>query len=457
MVTLITAALFLLIGLAVVGRDDDLPFERACYAAAAAIAMWLASTWVLLLAHALTRQWLLLRLVVLVIICAGLVWRGRHSLGALARTKMSGALAMAWALIAIWCAFVLWRGAIVPPVSHDALSYHLPKATLIAHAGGYAHLSSLIPEVRTLPVNYEILLAEVIVWTGSDALTEWVSALFYLFFIVAAVALAETWWGRSRFASAVVALCVGSMPVLLLGSGAHKNDVMVASLMVAGLVAAGRWISKGDRRALVLLIVSFAAATGTKPQAAVLAASIAPFVAWKLIGELRRGMSWITLAGLGVLSMIAFLLLGGVVYVSNIRYEHSLVNAKDYDQTTMKIVPYGDWKNLYQGPYVLIAAPFAPTPASLPVPWESRPWFWRADEIYFSHLGIPFSIAAVLLPIALFWRRNRLALPATMAALITFLIMLPVGFEPHGMYAISLPRYVLFIVPVILGWTLYPF
>jgi hypothetical protein len=32
--------------------------------------------------------------------------------------------------------------------------------------------------------------------------------------------------------------------------------------------------------------------------------------------------------------------------------------------------------------------------------------------------------------------------------------MLPVNFEPHGLYAISLPRYALFIVPIVFGWTI---
>jgi hypothetical protein len=93
----------------------------------------------------------------------------------------------------------------------------------------------------------------------------------------------------------------------------------------------------------------------------------------------------------------------------------------------------------------------------LPVPWESRPWFWRRYELFFSHLGVPFAIAAVLTPVAIFFLRRRAAMEAflvTAAALLAFAVMLPVRFYPHGLYAISLPRYALFIVPFVFAWTI---
>jgi hypothetical protein len=39
---------------------------------------------------------------------------------------------------------------------------------------------------------------------------------------------------------------------------------------------------------------------------------------------------------------------------------------------------------------------------------------------------------------------------------IAFAIMLPVNFQPHGMFSISLPRYALFVVPIVFGWTIAP-
>jgi len=51
-------------------------------------------------------------------------------------------------------------------------------------------------------------------------------------------------------------------------------------------------------------------------------------------------------------------------------------------------------------------------------------------------------------------RYERLAITAAFVA--AFALMLPVGFKPHGLYTISLPRYALFILPVVFAWTLTP-
>jgi hypothetical protein len=44
----------------------------------------------------------------------------------------------------------------------------------------------------------------------------------------------------------------------------------------------------------------------------------------------------------------------------------------------------------------------------------------------------------------------------TFAAIAAFILMLPVLFRPHGFFLISLPRYALFIVPIVFGWTVAP-
>ena len=446
MMALFTAALFLLVGLGVAARERDEPFERLTYGAVGGGALWLGSTWILALTHNLTRPALIARFVVLLIVSVVVL-----------RVRKPAFPRLHWALvpIALWVAFILWRGALIPPVSHDALAYHLPKATLLVRSAGYDYFPFLIPAVRTLPINYELLLAEEMIWAGSDQLTEWVSVPFFLFFVIASAALSERWWKSWRAAVAVAVFSAG-VPVLLLHSGAHKNDTMVASFMVAALVAAGRWVGETDWRALIVSIVAFACAIGTKPQAGMLAVVIAPFVLWPLFRDLRRG------ALVVVLSVAAFLGLGGTVYVVNYAHEGSILDSKEQDQRTGELLPYGDWSTLWQGPYVLLAAPFSPDRYSLRVPWEDKPWFWRRYEIYFSDLGIVWALSAALAPFAILWTR-RLAPEGsfargaiTLSALVTFAIMLPVGFKPHGLYTISLPRYALFIVPVIFGWTIAP-
>ena len=164
------------------------------------------------------------------------------------------------------------------------------------------------------------------------------------------------------------------------------------------------------------------------------------------------------LAIASLFAVVAFLLLGGVVYVSNFVHGRGVIGVDKQIQRET-VIAYGDWPNLWQGPYVLVAGPFAPNARELPVPWAERPWFWRRYELFFSHLGIPFALCAMAMPLAMFALRKkapREAIVITAAALAAFAIMLPVNFQPHGMFSISLPRYALFIVPIVFGWTIAP-
>jgi hypothetical protein len=410
-------------------------YERATYAGAIAIVLWLASLWLLALLHWMTPVALLARGAVVLVIGSVLMFRRGRS-PAIAWRECAP-----WLVVLPWAAFVLWRGALIPPVNHDALAYHLPKAVLFARAAGFERLPYLDARIANIPANYEMLLAEALVVGGSDDLTEWFSLLFYVLFAIGTGALAERWWKRH---ATVVAILAGSVPVALLHAGTHKNDLMTAFLIVAGMVACSRFLSTGEQRSLLLTVAAFAAAVGTKPQAGIVALCLAPFILWR-----ARMRQVIVAAALGV---VMFLLLGGAVYASSLFSARTLIA----DEQGGQLVQYGDWANLWQAPYVLLAGPFSPSALELTVPWSERAWFWRRYEVFFSHLGIPFALGAIAAPFAVWALRKRVTSEMRMisaAGLLAFVAMLPVVFQPHGMYAISLPRYALFLVPIVLGWT----
>lgn len=441
-------------------RDrESAPLERLTWALCIAFGVWLGTLWIFALLHLLTPAVLLTRTAI--VGCAAVVMRGRR--GAAARDfSLSGPAIGVLVLIVAWCAFILWRGAIIPPLSHDALSYHLPKAVFYAREGGFHVIDALDARARNLPVNYELLLSELVAIDGSDRYTEWLSTIFYAGLIVTAGALAQRWWPRRGYAVAMVCLLTAGVPVVLLHSGAHKNDIMTAFFIVAGLVTAGRWLTTRERFALLLSIASLAIAVGTKPHAAVAALALVPFLAWRWWPMPNR---WRELAIAVVFACAAFLLLGGAAYINMkqaVPPAAQSVPAKVFEVKGPALpIAYGDWSNLWQGPYVLLAAPFSRLPTALRVPWEEEPWFWRRYEIYISHAGVPFALCALALPIVLLrFRREegpsfeRVAVLTACA--ITTVIMLPVVFSPHGFYAISLPRYVAFLYPVIFAWVVPP-
>lgn len=447
MLIVLTALAFLFLGRELALRlwRDDIPgiYEFITYATTIGVCVWLATLWVIALLHVMYEPVLLAR----TFVALGLAFW-------LALTRSFAPPSPAWReralllFVVVWVLFALWRGWLLPPVSHDALAYHLPKAVFWARAGGYQWLSLLDARIRNIPANYEMLLSETIVLQHRDTITEWISIIFYARFAIACGAIAERWW---KSHATTVALFAAGIPVALLHSAAHKNDLMTAFFIVAALVAAGRFITTRETRALVLCVIAFAAAVGTKPQAAAVAVCVAPALVWRTKPKV--------LVRAAIVGVFAFLLLGGAVYVSNFINERALIGV-DNSIKHETVIAYGDWANLWQGPYVLLAAPFETKPNELHVPWESRPWFWRRYELFFSHLGVPFALCAIATPIAMILLRRRATTEAwliTAAALIAFVIMLPVNFQPHGMFAISLPRYALFVVPIVFAWTVTTF
>ena len=466
MLIALTALVFLLLGREIALRlgdtlDEITPIERVCYASVIGLAGWLATLWAAALLHVMTREVLLARTAVAAAATALLWWRRRtpihlsRELHIAPRTLLI--LAVGLLPIILWSGFMLWRGMVLPPDSYDALAYHLPKAVLYARAHGYAYFSFLDPRLRNIPANYELLLSETMILQRTDQLTEWVSTLFYVLFVVAGAALTQRWWRGPWISTLASATFLAGVPVALLHSSADKNDLMVAYLMVAGMAAAGRFIASRHFAALIIAVLSFAMATGTKPQAGILAFCLAPLLFWRLVRpHVEKGR----IVAIAVIAIAAFLFLGGAVYLSNVRAEGLLMGRGR--EGGGSVVMYGDWVNVWQAPYVLLAAPFSRSADTLSVPWSHEPWFWRRYEIFFAHLGVPFALCALAMPVCVARLARRTAgslaerIAITSAALAAFAIMLPVRFIPHGMYAISLPRYALFIVPVVFGWTIAP-
>ena len=231
-------------------------------------------------------------------------------------------------------------------------------------------------------------------------------------------------------------ICVAGMPILILHSGTHKNDILTGLFMVLALLWGGRYLGTGDYPALLLLACSVVLAAGTKPQGGILGAVLLPLVVMRAVRDLRSGrLRARAAAGAAAAGVAAVLLLGGYTYIDNYLPARQVVPPGEASRVVPVTQGYGDWANLWQAPYVLLAAPFSPSPFSLPVPFT------------LAALAAPFAVKA--------WRGEEARERVTMfaAALVTFVIMLPVVFVPHGMYPISLPRYVFFFAPAVFAWT----
>lgn len=437
--------------------------ERLLYASLTGIALWLATAWLIAFLGVLNRPVIIGRTLAFLAVAIALRVRA-GGFKELASRQFDSRKVLMFGLpllpLFLWCIFMLWRSVIVPPLSHDALSYHLPKAALWIQAGGWDRLEEVSFVIGPRPSNYEMLIADAILLDGGDVYTEWLGTIFYLVFILASVAMAQRWWGDDAMMSATVALLTAAVPVAMLQSGAHKNDVMASYFMVAAAVAAGRWISSADFGGLALAIVALVAAAGTKQHGAVLAVFLAPLLLARMF---RAQWNWRRLAAISVIAILSVALLGaGVHYLRafvRVASDATAVASSAPDQSRGS--SYGDWANLWIGPWALLAGPFS-FAGSIAVPGHGR-WYWRRYEIYFSHLGVQFVAAALLLiPAMLRYRkqgseevqRERWAI--TSAVFAAFVAILPFRVVPIGIHVMNLPRFVLFIVPVMLAWTVAP-
>jgi hypothetical protein len=453
-------------------REGAGPLELAATTGVFATAIAIALSWALALPRLLTRTGLGLEAAAVLACVVTSWWKRsrpapsasdtpapaaprRERAGAPSPLAIAAAVALAAAVV-----FFLWRGEVVFSPCPDAAAYHLPKAAMLAQARGYETFDG--PDVRVTgwPCDYEILLADVILLDGGDARTSWVSTAFFALFLLSIASIAERWWGRGRHAAIAVVLA-GSMPIVLLHAGIHKNDLLIATLFLTSIAFGARWAAAGGGAPLVVALVSVAIALGTKGSAFFLVAALGPLAAWGCARRWRdatRPRATIALRwSLG--GMLLFLALGGVVYLRNTLETGSPLGVYPGVQSA-----YGDWGNVARFTYLAFARPFSRSPDDIWVPWRHAYWHWGRYDLNFSEWGLPSSLLLFLLPLGVLRYARRAPdcsarfserVAASLTVLIAFLLILPIHIVPLGFFAAFI-RYTLFLPPLISLWTIVP-
>lgn len=429
-------------------------WERTASIGVLAFAIPIAISWLLSWLHLLDRTPLLVVSIVLAIPSLLVLYRRRGVLSAKTEIRNPALLGYLVPLL-LWIVFALWRGAVVPVLSHDALSYHLPKAVMLAQAHEFRYFDAPDPRISTSPANYELLLADMLLLAQNDALTEWLTTASFLVLLLLAAALVERWWNDARAAVATI-LLTAAVPVIFLHIGAHKNDLLSNVFYLGAILWGGRFLATRERAPLALALIALAAAGGTKLQGAFVAFALLAVFAWTFVRDRFR----LTRTHLLIIALsipIALLLLGGWAYVANLTHtgQAALPASSSSD------AGYGDWNNLWQVPVLMLIRPFDSSTGDVYVPWRHERWFWPRWEIYFSDYGALLSVLVLLLPFAVMRYRTMLdarqreRFLTSLAALLAFALMLPIRIRPLGFFS-GFPRYFCFIAIFVLAWTVAP-
>jgi dolichyl-phosphate-mannose-protein mannosyltransferase len=220
--------------------------------------------------NAVTRGALLAGLVAFLVGAAGAWLLGGAERMRRPRLNLRGAFSRHGPLLLLAVSVALGLGYVIalilgtPPNGWDPMNYHLARAAFWLQSGGVGYIGAAYDErLNFNPPNGEIAFAFGFDVTRDETLVGFVQFFAALACTVAVYALARR-FGLSRAEGAFGSLLFVSLPIVVLQSSGAKNDVIVASFLLAGTV-----FVLGDRhRELALAGLAAALAVGTKFTAA---------------------------------------------------------------------------------------------------------------------------------------------------------------------------------------------
>ncbi len=385
---------------------------------------------------------------------------------AIARSADMGPLS--WVLVvspvALWLAFAAWRGSLTPILSHDALSYHLPRAADIARTGTWRYLPVEDFRLAWFPAAYEMLLADVLVLTGRDQATSLVGIFCYLAGIAIAAALGERRWGTGVLAWFTALVWAGT-PLALLHSVGHKNDTLVCVEITGAAMWGARWAVRGGRFALCLATLSAALAIGAKvtglallPVALVV---LGPFGLWTRLQTALRGPR--AFLGWMVFAATAVTLAGIAPYAAHLLHSHDPPMILQIDDPAAfndnRVPHYGDFTAIPRFLYGVLFEPFSSRDNSVWIPWRHAFWVWPAHELYCSSYGRIVSVFVAFIPFALFasrhmqpepaWKREAALTAGVLGA--ASVLLVAQRYHTDGFFA-GMGRYLLFLPILAVEW-----
>ncbi len=238
-------------------------------------------------------------------------WRGEFHRGELkkrpALTLLAAGIVATFALAAVLV-------IVVPPNNNDSLSTHLSRVGYWLQFGSFSPWPS--PRVLQLiyPVNAQLQMFWLILFTGSDALVgfvQWTSAIAAALGVFGIARLL----GWDKAPAAFAALLYLSYPLVILQSTTTQNDLVTAGLFAPAVYFLMLGFQTKQREALLLSAFSIGLGLGAKQTFYFLlpGLGILALLAWKKAGKegFRLLVFW------GTSSLLAFVLFASYMNIIN--------------------------------------------------------------------------------------------------------------------------------------------
>ena len=205
-----------------------------------------------------------------------------------------GPVVVLLAVVAVAVGYVLALLLGTPPNGWDPLNYHLARAAFWLESNSAGYLENAYDErLNFNPPNGEIAVSFVLGVTRHEV-SAGVVQLSAAFACVAGVFAFARRLALNRLEAAFGALLFFLLPIVLLQASTTKNDLVVASFLVAASV----FVLGESRRELVLASLATALAVGTKFTGAY---GLVVLVALALLGPPRRRFERIAALGVGAI------------------------------------------------------------------------------------------------------------------------------------------------------------
>jgi hypothetical protein len=223
---------------------------------------------------------------------------------------------MLFALLFVWLCWEFYLILFLPPVTWDALTYHLPMIAGWLQRGYVGPYETTTIRQIYSPVNGEILQMFHVLFLGDDVvvqMAQWESVIiaFIGVFVIARYAQLSRSWAL------ISAFSIFTVPLLLLQSHTTQNDLIVVCGMVLMLVWFSGFIAERNSWMLLLLGLIFGVVVGVKLHMVIGGAVMSGIVLisfWRIRKEYPMRRSLMIFLSAAVPSV---LLMGSAVYLRN--------------------------------------------------------------------------------------------------------------------------------------------